>query len=97
MLNKKRITQLTASAVMVLSLSGCDANQPGSGGDGLGNDGNHSGPTTIHMETGTPYTIQAGDRIIRREDGTIINVRAEEQNKTTTATLVEGASDLVRK
>ncbi len=61
-----------------------------------GNGGEPSGSTEIAMIKDRPYTINKGDRIVRKQEPTTIEVVADTEEKVTTATLKEGKAILKR-
>ena len=73
-------------------MNGC-----GSGGSGSGSDTGESVSEDVSMSVGQLYTVYTGNKIIKNEDKTIIQVTHIDTENKSTVMLLEGNATIIRK
>jgi ABC-type Fe3+-citrate transport system substrate-binding protein len=87
---KKSIINILAS-LMLLVLTAC-------GGGSSSDNGSNSavkGTQIKSMKIGTLYTIEKGNKIVKKSEKPIVILETNTQTGVTTATLTEGEADIV--
>jgi len=91
----RRVYKVCYVALSVWFVSACGGGGGGGGGGAVvTEEGEENG--TIVMVVGKPYIVEEDDRIVRKEENSVLETQVDMRTKTTTVILKSGRAELIK-